>query len=104
MSLLDQSSVTGGGLDPYNALFVNIDNMWTERFENYDCLVSEVDHLVFQNFLSAYKNYSSTYAKKNPQKSNGILSVWKSGNPAFRLHDAVVKKVMLDRCLNVQVS
>ena len=30
--------VTGGGLDPYkhynNALFVNIDNMWTERFGN----------------------------------------------------------------------
>ena len=34
--------MTGGGLDHYNvkALFVNIDNMWTERFENYDCLVS----------------------------------------------------------------
>ena len=29
MSLLDQSGVTGGGLDPYNvhALFVNMDNM-----------------------------------------------------------------------------
>ena len=41
MSLLDQSGVTGGGLDPYNvhALFVNMDNMWTERFGNYDCLV-----------------------------------------------------------------
>ena len=41
MSLLDQSGVTGGGLDPYNvhALFVNMDNMWTERFVNYDCLV-----------------------------------------------------------------
>ena len=31
--------MTGGGLDPYNALFVNMDNMWTERFGNYDCLV-----------------------------------------------------------------
>ena len=41
MSLLDQSGVTGGGFDPYNvhALFVNMDNMWTERFGNYDCLV-----------------------------------------------------------------
>ena len=41
MSLLDQSGVTGGGLDPYyvHALFVNIDNMWTERFVNYGCLV-----------------------------------------------------------------
>ena len=41
MSLLDQSGVTGRGLDPYNvhALFVNIDNMWTEGFGNYDCLV-----------------------------------------------------------------
>ena len=41
MSLLDQSAVTGGGLDPYNvrALFVNMGNMWTERFGNYDCLV-----------------------------------------------------------------
>ena len=41
MSLLDQSGVTGGELDPYNvhALFVNMDNMWTERFGNYDCLV-----------------------------------------------------------------
>ena len=41
MGLLDQSGVTGGGLDPYHvhALFVNIDNMWTERFGNYDCLV-----------------------------------------------------------------
>ena len=34
MCLLDQSGVTGGGFDPYSvhALFVNIDNMWTERF------------------------------------------------------------------------
>ena len=41
MSLLDQSAVTGGGLDPYDvhALFVNMDNMWTERFGNFDCLV-----------------------------------------------------------------
>ena len=41
MSLLDQSGVTGGGLDPYNvhALFVNMDNTWTERFGSYDCLV-----------------------------------------------------------------
>ena len=40
MCLLDQSGVTGG-LDPYSvhALFVNIVNMWTERFGNYDCLV-----------------------------------------------------------------
>ena len=41
MGLLDQSGVTGGGLYTYNvhALFVNMDNMWTERFGNYDCLV-----------------------------------------------------------------
>ena len=31
MSLLDQSGVTGGGLDPYNALFVNMRNMWMEK-------------------------------------------------------------------------
>ena len=31
-------------LDPYNvhALFVNMDNMWTERFGNYDCLVKQL--------------------------------------------------------------
>ena len=42
MSLLDQSGVTREGLDPYNvhALFINMDNMWTERFGNYDCLVA----------------------------------------------------------------
>ena len=36
-----QSGVTGGGLDPYNVhvLFVNMDNMWMERFRNYDFLV-----------------------------------------------------------------
>ena len=39
MSLLDLSGVTGGGLENFNALFVNMDNMWTERFGNYDCLV-----------------------------------------------------------------
>ena len=41
MNLLDQSGVTGGGLDPYNvhALFVNMDNMFMERFGNYNCLV-----------------------------------------------------------------
>ena len=42
MCLLYQSGVIGGGLDPYSmqVLFVNIDNMWMERFGNYDCLVS----------------------------------------------------------------
>ena len=47
MSLLDQSGVTGGGLDPYNvhALLVNMDNMWMEQFGNYDCLVSTADKL-----------------------------------------------------------
>ena len=42
MSLLGQSGVTGGRLDPCNvhALFVNMDNVWMERFGNYDCLVS----------------------------------------------------------------
>ena len=50
MSLLDQSGVTGGGLDPYHvhALFVNIDNMWMERFGNYHCLV-----LLFSTAVSA---------------------------------------------------
>ena len=50
MSLLGQSGVTAGGLDPYNvnALFVNIDNMWTERFGNYDCLVE----LIFERILN----------------------------------------------------
>ena len=40
--VIDQSGVTGGGFDPYNvhALFVNMDNMWMERFGNYDCLVT----------------------------------------------------------------
>ena len=35
MSLLGQSGVTGGGLDPYNvhALFVNMDSMWTKDLE-----------------------------------------------------------------------
>ena len=39
---LDQSGVTGGGLDQYNALFVNMDSTWTERFGNHDCLVNYV--------------------------------------------------------------
>ena len=49
MSLLDQSGVTVGGLDPYNvhALFVNMDNMWTERIGNYDCLVYLLDYIAF---------------------------------------------------------
>ena len=44
MSLLDQSGVTVGGLDPYNmhALFVNMNNMWMERFGNTSNLVSSV--------------------------------------------------------------
>ena len=48
MCLLDQSGVTGGGLDPYNvhALFVNIDNMWTERCGNLrlSCLIQYRPH------------------------------------------------------------
>ena len=57
MSLLDQSGVTGGGLDPYNvyAWFVNMDSMWTERFGNYDCLVYSVKRIVYfidDNYLS----------------------------------------------------
>ena len=44
MNFLDQSGVTGGGLDPYNALFVNMDNMWMERFGNYDCLVFKLEN------------------------------------------------------------
>ena len=57
MSLFDQSGVTGGGLDPYNALFVNMDNMWTERFGNYDCLVNFLHHHVFMG-ISTPNNFS----------------------------------------------
>ena len=51
MSLLDQSGLTGGGLDPYNALFVNMDNMWTERFGNYDCLVLIIANDPIKDFI-----------------------------------------------------
>ena len=36
MCLLDQSGVKGGGLNPssVDALFVNLDNIWMERFGN----------------------------------------------------------------------
>ena len=68
MSLLDQSGVTGGGLDPYNvhALFVNMDNMWTEGFGNYDCLVviieaqrqnlSDIIHFCTKHKMSSFSN------------------------------------------------
>ena len=62
MNLLDQSGETGGGLDPYNvhALFVNMDNMWTGRFGNYDCLVFEradqTNEVVAQRGRIANKN------------------------------------------------
>ena len=55
MNLLDQSGVTGGGLDPFyvHALFVNMDNMWTERFGNYDCLVCIIcSHVSFESILN----------------------------------------------------
>ena len=59
MTLSDQSSVTGGGLDPYNALFVNMDNMGTERFGNYDCLVhSCADNAIFVKFEMSNRKIS----------------------------------------------
>ena len=61
MGLLDLSGVTVGGLDPYNmhALFVNMDNMWTERFGNYDCLVlngmdNNSSNITFEPIISIY--------------------------------------------------
>ena len=53
MSLLDQSGVTGGGLDPYNVhiLFVNMDNMWTERFGNREM------YKLLKNVDSQHKTY-----------------------------------------------
>ena len=57
MSLLDQSAVTGGGLDPCNVLFVNMDNMWTERFVNYDCLVTSLHQVAFQSFSVALQKF-----------------------------------------------
>ena len=52
MNFLDQSGVTGRVLDPYNvhALVVNMDNMSTERFGNYDCLVLSLKVLMIINF------------------------------------------------------
>ena len=68
MSLLDQSGVTGGGLDPYNvhALFVNMDNMWTERFGNFDCLVSKEvgTKMLNQNQLNDYFLLKLTFNKQ----------------------------------------
>ena len=63
MSLLGQSGVTGGALDPYNvhALFVNMDNMWMERFGNYDCLVLFTQLLViWQKLLSCYQKINTS--------------------------------------------
>ena len=60
MCLLDQSGVTGGGLDRYHvhALFVNIDNMWTERFGNYDCLVDFFRQLAtVDEFFKKFANH-----------------------------------------------
>ena len=59
MSLLDQSSVTRGGLDHYNVhvLFVNMDNMCTERFGNYDCLVNIFGEAVLNFCFLAYAGY-----------------------------------------------
>ena len=66
MSLLDQSGVTGGGLGPYkvHALFVNMDNMWTEKFGNYDCLVvnsySELyDGSIYDNLYPSFNLLAS---------------------------------------------
>ena len=57
MSLLGQSGVTGGRLDPYNvhALFVNMDNMWTERFGNYNCLVAWIGARKLETSLITWK-------------------------------------------------
>ena len=68
MSLLDQSGVTGGGLDPYNvhALFVNMENMWTERFRNYDCLVLKVaTSLIYANFVVTSEELMGNLNKLN---------------------------------------
>ena len=57
MHLLDQSGVTGGGLDSYNVyvLFVNMNNMWTERFGNLRlfCFKSVVNFTLFCIFFQA---------------------------------------------------
>ena len=69
MSLLDQSGVTGEGLDPYNvhALFVNMDNMWTKRFGNYDCLIN----LHFETHEQSHPK-SETLAQQNEPQSYKI--------------------------------
>ena len=74
MNLLDQSGVTGGGLDPYNALFVNMDNMWMKGFGNYHCLV--------ELFLSTdwvnYEEEPMKYQALRPQffSVGGVGGLW----------------------------
>ena len=77
MNLLDQSGVTGGGLDPYNvhALFVNIDNMWTERFGNYDCLVIYLLFLTFRSFLNNFDMYQRLSLAEPQKVSSSTASV-----------------------------
>ena len=65
MGLLDQSGVAGGP-EPYNvhALFVNMDNMWVERFGNYDRLVRTGYFTNLKSFTwHSIINYGSTLYK-----------------------------------------
>ena len=75
MSLQDQSGVTGGGLDPCNvhALFVNMDNMWTERFGNYDCLVSLISKIDFPKNSFAILVARNMTASSKPNKTDYCL-------------------------------
>ena len=61
MCLFDQSGVTE--FDPYSvhALFVNIDNMWMERFGNYDCLVQRLFRLFNDMCSTSINSGGSTH-------------------------------------------
>ena len=63
MGLLDQSGVTGGGLDPYgvHVLFVNMDNMWTERFGNLRLSCYKVYEKLHKVISLVVKNKSIEY-------------------------------------------
>ena len=86
MSLLDQSGVTGKGLDPYNvhALFVSMDNMWTERFGNYDCLVIGVSMTPLYSISQEHPNgqFWSLFTQMNFYEY--CLELWPQGpRPIF---------------------
>ena len=82
MGFLDQSGVTGGRLDPYNvhALFVNMDNMWLERFGNFDYLVD-----TYVNTVNPYHQQESN-VRSNTHNVHPSVTPSATLQLKYRLH------------------